>query len=209
MFAAQVQFLSDERISEAQNAKAFSALLNKIGPAHLVTHSQAGSYGWRIADLRPHLVQSIVALELAGPPFTAGFTGSAPIRAFGITHLEIAYEPPAGPNGSFIQTATIPAEDADHQECIIQAEPAKKLVNLEHIPVLIVTGEASYHAPYDYCTVKYLKQIGVQVERMELGMEGIHGNGHKMFMEQKNLEIAGRIHKWLQQSNSNSKTKRH
>ena len=42
-FASQVQFQTDNFISEAQNAKAYTALLDRIGKAHLVTHSQAGS----------------------------------------------------------------------------------------------------------------------------------------------------------------------
>jgi hypothetical protein len=29
-------------------------------------------------------------------------------------------------------------------------------------PILIVQSEASYHAPYDYCTAAYLTQAGVK-----------------------------------------------
>jgi pimeloyl-ACP methyl ester carboxylesterase len=68
-YASQVQFQPDNSISEAQNTKAYTALLEKIGPAHVITYSQAGMYGWRIGDVRPNLVKSIVALEPAGPPF--------------------------------------------------------------------------------------------------------------------------------------------
>jgi pimeloyl-ACP methyl ester carboxylesterase len=68
-YASQVQFQGDNFISEAQNTQAYTALLDKIGAAHVITHSQAGTYGWRVGDVRPNLVKSIVALEPAGPPF--------------------------------------------------------------------------------------------------------------------------------------------
>lgn len=196
-FASQVQFQADERISEAQNKNAFTALLDKIGPAHLVTHSQAGSYGWQIADARPHLAKSIVALEPAGPPFISRIIGSGSTRPFGITQLDITYEPSVGSNATLLETVISPAIDAEHFECIMQAEPAKKLVNLVNTPVLVVTSEASYHAPYDYCTVEYLRQAGVNVQHMELGKEGIHGNGHMFFMEKNNLEIVERVLSWV------------
>jgi uncharacterized protein (UPF0262 family) len=63
--------------------------------------------------------------------------------------------------------------------------------------VLVVTGEASFHAPYDYCTVKYLRQAGVSVEHADLGREGIHGNGHMFFLEKNSAKIAARVLSWI------------
>lgn len=80
----------------------------------------------------------------------------------------------------------------------MQKEPAKQLTNLAKIPELVVTAEASFHQPTDECTVRYLKQVGVNVEFADLGKEGIHGNGHFFFMEKNNLEIAERVYSWLQ-----------
>jgi pimeloyl-ACP methyl ester carboxylesterase len=196
-YASQIQFLPDSSIYENQNTDAYAALLDKIGAAHVLTHSQAGSYGWRIGDARPALVKSIIALEPAGPPFgtTRPFLGN---RTWGITYQEITYNPPVGPNATLLERVHIPAKDVDHSDCILQSEPAKKLANLVDIPVLLMTSEASYHAPYDYCTVAYLKQGGVQVEHADLGAEGIHGNGHMFFMEKNNLDIASRVLAWLE-----------
>jgi hypothetical protein len=101
---------------------------------------------------------------------------------FGLTDLAIAYGPPAGADAQDIETVVESAIDAEHNECIMQRSPAKQLTNLAKIPELVVTGEASFHAPYDYCTVKYLKQVGINVEYADLGKEGIHGNGHMFFM---------------------------
>ena len=63
---------------------------------------------------------------------------------------------------------------------------------------MFVTSEASYHAVYDHCTVTYLRQAGVEVEYLELGKAGIHGNGHFMFMEENNLRVAEEIKPWLE-----------
>jgi pimeloyl-ACP methyl ester carboxylesterase len=148
--------------------------------------------------MRSDLVKGLVQLEPSGPPFTfRPPIGTGPALAFGLTDLAIEYNPSAGKDAKDIETVIEPAIDADHYECIMQKSPAKQLTNLAKIPELIVTGEASFHAPTDYCTVKYLKQVGVDVEFADLGKEGIHGNGHMLFMEKNNLEIADRVYKWL------------
>ena len=64
-------------------------------------------------------------------------------------------------------------------------------------PMLIVNGEASFHAPFEHCTVKYLEQAGVKPTWIDLGKAGIHGNGHMMMLEKNNLEVAAMIEKWL------------
>src|SRR6266853_1340110 len=51
------------------NRDALVALLEKIGPSILMVHSQAGAFGWPVADARPDLVKAILAIEPNGPPF--------------------------------------------------------------------------------------------------------------------------------------------
>lgn len=149
--------------------------------------------------MRPNLVKGLIQLEPSGPPFTLRLPfGNGPAFAFGLTDLAIGYDPPAGPHAENIQTVVEPAIDADHDDCIVQKSPAKQVTNLRNIPELVVTSESSFHAPYDYCTVKYLKQVGVDVEFADLGKEGIHGNGHMFFMEKNNLGIAERVYRWLE-----------
>jgi len=148
--------------------------------------------------MRPDLVRGIVQLEPSGPPFTLRPPfGNEPAFAFGLTDLAIEYVPSAGKYAKSIKTVVEPAIDYNHNECIMQKAPARRLKNLGKIPELVVTGEASLHAPYDYCTVKYLQQVGVDVEHADLGKEGIHGNGHMFFMEKNNIEIANRVYQWL------------
>ena len=71
------------------------------------------------------------------------------------------------------------------------------LPNLQKPPILILTAEASYHAPYDHCTVKYLEQAGVHPVWIKLADIGIHGNGHMMMLEKNNIEIGGVMSRWL------------
>lgn len=148
--------------------------------------------------MRPELVKGLIQLEPSGPPFTLRPPfGNDPAFAFGLTDLAIEYEPSAGANAD-LETTIEPAIDADHDDCIVQKAPVKRLTNLGRIPELVVTGEASFHAPYDYCTVKYLEQVGVDVEHVDLGREGIRGNGHMFFMEMNSLEIVERVYQWLE-----------
>lgn len=198
-YSSQVQFIPNFVLSEEWNTKAYSSLLDKIGAAHVVTHSQSGTYGWRLGDVRPDIVKSIIALEPNGPPIKAQGPTLGGDRTWGVTFQEVTYYPPAGVNASLLELELVPAKSTSHYECVLQTVPAKRLSNLEHITALVLTGEASFHAPYDYCTVKYLRQAGVQVEYLDLAEEGIHGNGHMFFMEKNNLEIAQKILDWLAQ----------
>ena len=82
----------------------------------------------------------------------------------------------------------------------MQKSPARMLPNLQKLPILILTAEASYHAPYDHCTVKYLEQAGVHPVWIKLADVGLHGNGHMMMLEKNNIEIAGLLTRWLAQN---------
>jgi hypothetical protein len=69
------------------------------------------------------------------------------------------------------------------------------------LPILTVTSEASYHAPYDYCTVEFLKQAGyTKAKHLKLAETGIHGDGHMMFMEKNSDEMWERVFDWIESS---------
>lgn len=73
------------------------------------------------------------------------------------------------------------------------------------MPVVVMMSEASYHAPYDHCTVKFLQQAGVKADFVKLADLGIKGNSHVMMQEKNNKEIAGAIYQWLEKSVSAAK----
>ena len=66
-------------------------LLERIGPAVVVTHSAGGPFGWLVGDECPDLVRAIVAIEPAGPPFSS--FGPGPGLAWGLTATPLHFDP--------------------------------------------------------------------------------------------------------------------
>ena len=203
--ASQVPSIADFPLQQALNAEAGAALLDRIGPAVLITHSQSGPFGWLIADRRPSRVKAIVAVEPNGPPIhdavfegaPAWFGESDVFKEGGLCHLPLTYDPPlaSGDRLGVVCEATPQGEGL--MRCWRQAEPARRLVRLADIPVAVVQGEASYHAPYDHCTAQWLVQAGVATTFIRLADRGVRGNGHMMMIELNNAEVAGVIAGWL------------
>ena len=89
------------------------------------------------------------------------------------------------------------ADGPDLFVCWMQKAPARQLVNLKNIPVMVMSAEASYHQAYDHCTAKYLNQAGVKTEYIRLQDKGVHGNGHMVMIEMNNLEVARVVDEWV------------
>jgi pimeloyl-ACP methyl ester carboxylesterase len=204
-YASQVPFVQKPEVTQALNRDAGIALLDKIGPAIVMTHSQSGTYGWAMLDARPNLVKALVQVEPTFPPaHDVDFVGApdyfhdGPLaRAWGLTSIPITYAPAVGDPSQLAFVQQDKPDGPDLMRCWLQQEPARQLPELQKAPVAIVTGEASFHAPYEHCTIKYLKQAGVQPTWIDLGKEGIHGNGHMMMLEKNNLQVAAAIAKWM------------
>ena len=187
---------------------ALLALLDKIGPSILLTHSQAGAFGWPVADARPDLVKAILAIEPNGPPFyQVEFKGGPDwfkqgtlALPYGITAVPLNYAPPIKDTSDLKMVQQDKADAPDFVRCYAQAEPARQLPNLQKMPILVLTAEASYHAPYDHCTVNYLRQAGVKPTYIRLADIGIKGNSHVMMLEKNNKDIAAVIAKWLDEA---------
>jgi pimeloyl-ACP methyl ester carboxylesterase len=205
-YASQLPSIADSTLQMALTRDGVVALLDKIGPAIVMTHSQSGAFGWPIADARPDLVKAILAIEPAGPPFfntdivpaPEWFRDSpTPLRRWGLTDVPLTYSPPVKAPSEIAIVREEKADAPDLVRCWLQKTPARQLPNLQKIPILIVTAEASYHAPYDQCTVKYLNQAGAHPTYIRLADAGIHGNGHMMMLEKNNAEIAAVLSRWL------------
>jgi pimeloyl-ACP methyl ester carboxylesterase len=204
-YATWVQYLVSNSETQTLSRNAGAALLDRIGPAILLTHSDSGPIGWLIADARPKLVKGIVALEPADPPFYYPsrspfgdvLSGDDKLRPWGVTDIPITYDPPiTDPVQLQMQQQAAP-DRADLARCWEQKAPVHSLVNLKDIPVMLMTAEASYHAMFDHCTARYLEQAGVNTDFVRLEAYGIHGNAHMMMLEKNNLEIAMLIATWL------------
>jgi pimeloyl-ACP methyl ester carboxylesterase len=204
-YASQFPSLSSFQKQQELNRDAGIALLDRIGPAVLLTHSQAGTFHWPIADARPDLVKAIVAVEPNGPPvYETDFKGApewfadvGKRKSSGLGEVPLTYDPPLkdGEELAFVRQDKPDAPDL--VRCWQQAEPARKLPRLAGIPILIVISEASYHAAYDHCTANYLTQAGVRNTMLRLGEVGIRGNGHMMMLEKNSDDVAAAMRNWL------------
>ncbi|KAG8676380.1 hypothetical protein FPOAC2_02476 [Fusarium poae] len=200
-YSSNVQFINNATYQQKAVQAAGATLLDRIGkPVVLLGHSQGGMMPILIADARPELAKGLVLLEPSGPPFRDAVFGNKTARAWGLTDISLTYSPAVtDPSTELIQEVQ-PSRGEGFVECILQAEkPApRRLVNLETKPILIVTGEASYHMLYDHCTAKYLKQAGCsKTKHVELGEERIHGNGHMLFMEKNSDKIQNLVEEWI------------
>ena len=204
-FASEVRGVPTDS-QEILTRDAGVALVDRIGPVILLTHSQSGPHGWDIADARPNKVKGIIAVEPNGPPFyEVDFIGAPDWfsygglgRPYGITRLPLHFEPAITDPAQLNPVQQDRPDGPDLVRCYLQAEPARQLPRLRGIPIVILTGEASFRATYDHCTSKFLRQAGVPNTWINLGSRGIHGNGHMMMLEKNNLRIARLIHNWIQ-----------
>jgi pimeloyl-ACP methyl ester carboxylesterase len=184
-------------------AEAGAALLDKIGPAIVVTHSQSGAFGWAIGEARPDLVRAIVAVEPSGPPFFGApppWGDSDPTkvaRPYGLTTTPLTYDPPLIAPTDLKMAQKAAPEGPDLVKCVLQAEPARRLTNLSRFPVLVLVSEASYHAGYDHCTARYLRQAGVKTDFVRLADVGLKGDGHMVMLEKHSADVAALIARWL------------
>jgi pimeloyl-ACP methyl ester carboxylesterase len=202
-YAEQMPSIASFTRQQELNRDAAAALLDRIGPAIVLIHSQSGAFVWPIANARPNLVKAIVAVEPSGPPVRdIDFKGApnwfedGPLtKRWGLTDVPLAYDGATDPfQLSFVQQEK--ADRPDLMKCWRQKEPARALTNLKNIPTIIVTSEASYHAAYDHCTSQFLTQGGVKNDFVRLEDRGIRGNGHMMMLEKNNLAIAALIAEW-------------
>ena len=205
MTGSYVPEIEGFRQAQVLNRDALVALLDKIGPSILLVHSQAGAFAWPVADARPDLVKAIVGVEPNGPPVhSVEFVGApdwfkeGPVALpYGVTAVPLTYAPAVKDASELSFVKEDKADAPDLVTCWKQAEPARQLPNLQKMPIMVLTSEASYHAPYDHCTVKYLQQAGVKPTWIKLADLGIKGNSHVMMQEKNSKEIAAVIYQWL------------
>ena len=201
-FASQEPSLTDQTLTDETNRDDLMALLKRIGPAIVLTHSRSGPFGWLVADAQPELVKAILAIEPSGPPFydepplapkeTLG-------RLWGLANAQLHFQPPVDKPGDLAPALVPNSGGPEKDQCWQATGPAHTLPALQRMPILIVTSEAGYHARYDHCTVGFLEQNGVHPDHVRLGEVGIHGNGHMMMLEKNNQDIAQLLTRWLGQ----------
>ncbi len=170
---------ADLAYSEDMESDRLAKLLDRIGPAVLLTHSASGPVGWLVADRRPNLVKAIVAIEPMGPPF-ADIPNIGRL-AWGLTASPLSYMPPL-------------SSPDDVKNAVAETI---KLPSLVGLPIAAVIGETSAFAPASPPIVKMLKDAGAAAELIRLTDHGIVGNGHGLIYEKNSDETLKPVLDWL------------
>ena len=153
-------------------------LLDKIGPAVVVTHSQSGLFGW-LAGARSPNVKGIVAYEPGFvfkqgevPPAIPMFKGSQPSGT------------PVTPT-EFAKLASIPLQ-------VVYGDNIPK----QPIPDLVADGRRA-QVVTSVMFVDALNKQGGQASVLHLPDVGLFGNSHFMFSDLNNVQVADQLSKFL------------
>ena len=170
----------DLALSEDLDADRLARLLDRIGPAILLTHSASGPSGWLAADRRPDLVKAIVSVEPMGPPF-ADIPNIGPL-SWGLAACPLTFDPPR----------------KSPQE-VREADPASlRLPALAGLPIAVVTGDTSAFAPASSPIVAHLQAGGAAAELLHLPDYGGTGNGHGLIYEKNSDAAIQPVLAWLE-----------
>ena len=193
--ANEVSNVTDEAYHSELSEMGAVELLDRIGPSIVLTHAFGGFLGWIMADRRPNLVKGILAMEINGNPFLNQLR-------WGVTAIPLAYDPPAaGPADFRLVDVAVPADSPRTPLTAfkLQAEPARKLKNLQGIPIAWLTGEFG-GGGLGHANVEFLKQAGCRAELIRLRDLGIHGNGNLMLMETNNRQVFDIVQGWFEKN---------
>jgi pimeloyl-ACP methyl ester carboxylesterase len=159
---------------------ALVALLDKIGPAIVVTHSQSGLFGWLLATRRPTLVKAVVSYE-PGFLFAEGaLPPPVPLYAGTMTAGNTV------PAAAFANLARMPLQVVYGDN--IPSSPIPDLVADGRRAQVVVS--AQFEAA--------VEAVGGDVEVLKLPDAGLFGNSHFMFSDRNNLEVADQLSLFLQ-----------
>ena len=164
---------------QEMDADRLARLLDRIGPAVIMTHSASGSDGWLVADRRPNLVKAIVTIEPMGPAFAN--TQNIGELSWGLTAAPITYDPPR----------------ASPEEARTADPAALRIPALTDMPIVLVSGEVSPQAGYAPQIRDFLANAGATVDLLHLPDLGIHGNGHGLIYERNSDEALQPVLRWL------------
>jgi len=161
----------------------FTELLERVGPAIIVTQSAGGPSGWMAMDARPELVKAVVAIEAQSH----------------LPELPLTWEPALKP-GESIALVSVPAAGEGLAACNMQPQDkVHKLPGFKGIPVLgIVSPQSRLFTSSYHCTINFINQAGGNATLLRLKEDkGIDGNGHFMQGARNNGDIAEIMIKWM------------
>lgn len=133
--------------------------------------------------------------------------GSMP-RQYGVADIPLGFNPPPQlPRGedllnpSFqpiphvLASGDLPGSWCYLQDGADQKNPPRQLPNLQPIPQCVWTAPASFHTTFDWATVKFLRQAGVNCGHLE--PEYKVGNGNLCFLEKNSRHLSSSLISWI------------
>ena len=176
-------------------AKTLAALLDRTGPAILITHSNSGQYGWFAGMNAPDKVKAIVAFE----PGQMVFPEGEPT-------VDVPFQNKLA--GERLQGITVPMEE---------------FIKLTKIPIVVIYGdnistELSHVFNVEVwrisktrarAFVDAINRYGGDATLLVLPKIGIKGNTHAPFADLNNIEIADRLEAWLKNKGLEGRTNPH
>ncbi len=159
---------------------ALAALLDRIGPSILVTHSQSGLFGWLTAAKSSN-VKAIISYE----PVTFAFPQGAVPPATLLSNGDVVLEPVGVPPADFLKLTTIPIQIVFGD--LIPAEPTDILA-LDRRRVSVIDARKFVDA---------VNNAGGDAAFLNLPDAGLQGNTHFPFADLNNIEVADLLSKFL------------
>lgn len=160
-------------------SRALIELLDKIGPAVVVTHSNGGLWGWLTAARSPN-VRAVIGYE---PGFVVP-RGEAP--------------PPQQPGSRSLQAASTPISP---QEFSNLAKIPIQVVFGDNIPKLPVPDQPAdgrrLQVQDSVHFIEALNQRGGRASVLHLPAVGLRGNSHFMFSDLNNVQVADQLSVFL------------
>lgn len=157
-------------------AQDLGELLQRIGPAILVTYSAGAISGWWVADKHPELIAGMLAIEPAASNITSSLRKG------------LTFEPPLPED--FV---AVP----DPEGCDLQPpDQVSRLPSFADMNIHMVGAEFGLTRGLP-CSRKALVQAGANVRYTYLPDEGVRGNGHLLLGELNNAQVAAVLVKLL------------
>ncbi|KAF7541153.1 hypothetical protein G7054_g879 [Neopestalotiopsis clavispora] len=204
--ASMIPINSNSTSGELAMRAAGCRLLDLVGESFTFCHSASCQYTVLMSDECPELVKATINLEPTVIPFQT-FVGGASdpngrsrSRVYGLTNTPITYDPPIQ-SASELNPVEVGTDTPAMRSCFLQASNSTihTLPQIAKVPFVMYTGSASPHITYDHCVALYLNQTQVPYEWIKLEDIGILGNGHFLYLETNNIEIADVVHAKLQE----------
>jgi pimeloyl-ACP methyl ester carboxylesterase len=193
------------RMSGAKVVDAVRELLQKVGPAVLVTHSMSGAFGWKLAEQIPQYVRALVAVAPSPPgniqPFWSwpAYPEEQPIcfTPDEVRHFIASSHFPTESFGAYFESL-VPESARIYNERLnargLQLRVDRPEI-VRSVPILVVSAEQDPNHPDD-TDARTAEFVGA--EHLVLARAGLGGHGHLMMVEHGNLQIIALILDWLE-----------